>query len=265
MLKRCMKRILGDGKGPWLFASAVALALLVTPLSIAATSDNGKSVRGGVRNPSDNQSREFTRETEIIANTSTYGTRQSNKSDNGGGAIYGCRSGEGGTPKNNEPCIRAVNLAKGRAFEFATTGKEVGRIESSDKTAAPFTTNATGVATGLNADQVDGKSADDIVRDAQALTSFAAVNGADGKLTAGRGAASATRAAAGVYTVTFAGDVSKCAYTATVIGGEGAEGFASVSPVAADVKSLQVRTRAANSSGGINDLADRTFHLVATC
>ena len=97
-------------------------------------------------------------ETEIIADTSTYGTRQSNKKDgDGGGAIYGCRSNPG-----NEPCIRANNLKGGRAFEFVTVGKEAGRIEvGGDHTGAPFTTNATGVATGLNADQVDGKSATD--------------------------------------------------------------------------------------------------------
>ena len=97
-------------------------------------------------------------ETEIIANTTTYGTRQSNKRDgDGGGAIYGCRSNPG-----NEPCIRANNLKGGRAFEFVTIGKEGGRIEvGGDKTGAPLTTNATGVATGFNADKVDGKEAAD--------------------------------------------------------------------------------------------------------
>ena len=61
--------------------------------------------------------------------------------------------------------------------------------------AAPFTTNAHGVATGLNADKVDGKSAaditkaahDDAVATAQGMTSFAGV-AADGKLGAKRGA-----------------------------------------------------------------------------
>jgi hypothetical protein len=248
----------------WLLLGAAALALLVTPIAIAQTGrQDGKQVKGGTRNPSPNPALSFTRETEIIANSATYGTRQSNKSNNGGGAIYGCRSAEGGTAKGNEPCIRANNLVKGRAFEFVTQGPEVGRIESADPKAAPFTTNATGVATGLNADQVDGKSASDIVADAQSLTKFAAVTGTTGALAAGRGAASATRASAGIYTVVFTDDVSKCAYTATVIGGDGGEGFATVNPV--DAKTLQVRTRAANSAGGANDPADRTFHLVVTC
>ena len=67
--------------------------------------------------------------------------------------------------------MRASNLADGRAFEFnANGGTEVGAI-TGPATAAPFTTTATGVATGLNADQVDGKSADEIVAAAQALSS----------------------------------------------------------------------------------------------
>ena len=45
---------------------------------------------------------------------------------------------------------------QGRAFEFETDGDEAGRIETKSDTGRPFTTNATGVATGLNADRVDG-------------------------------------------------------------------------------------------------------------
>src|SRR3954462_4123617 len=89
-MSRRIRRVLGDGKGPWLFAGAIAVALLVTPFAIAQTgSDNGKNLRGGARTPSETQTRNFTRETEIIANVPTYGTRQSNKSATGGGAIYG--------------------------------------------------------------------------------------------------------------------------------------------------------------------------------
>ena len=47
-------------------------------------------------------------------------------------------------------CVRASNLANGRAFSFSSSsGTEVGRIDG-PATAAPFTTSATGVATGLN-------------------------------------------------------------------------------------------------------------------
>ena len=49
-------------------------------------------------------------------------------------------------------------------------------------------------------------------------------------------------------------------HSATVIGGEGELGFATVEP--ADARTLRVRTRQA---AGDNPAADRAFHLVATC
>ena len=118
-----------------------------------------------------------------------YVTRQSNTqtgSKAGGGAIYGCRGAAGGSASGSAPCLRASNLAAGFAFEFAGEGDVVGQISVGDgKTAnskaKPFTTNATGVATGLNADQVDGKSASDIA----AGVSVGGVHvEADGRLTA---------------------------------------------------------------------------------
>ena len=155
MLKRIRPRLRGNG--PWILVSAIGVALVATPFAVAA--GEGRPLDGGARNPSNNASQSYRRETQIIANLSTYGTRQSNKSNNGGGAIYGCRSGPGGSAANNEPCVRASNLSSGLAFEFATGGTRVGSITSTNTSAAPFTTNATGVATGLNADQVDGQSA----------------------------------------------------------------------------------------------------------
>ena len=139
----------------WIIASAIVWPVCAwLPFAVAA--GEGKPLKGGARNPSTNASQAYTKETEIIANNSTYGTRQSNKSDNGGGAIYGCRSGAGGSAKGNEPCIRANNLANGLAFEFERRRRRRA-ARSPSATAAtrtkPFTTNATGVATGLNADQ----------------------------------------------------------------------------------------------------------------
>ena len=132
--------------GRYVLASAAVLALAVSPFAIGAT---GSVLREGKRNPSSGSS---TRETEIISKSKTYGTRQSNVgSGNGGGAIYGCRSNPG-----REPCIRSNNLENGRAFEFETDGEEAGRIVTKTEAGKPFTTNATGVATGLNADRVDG-------------------------------------------------------------------------------------------------------------
>ncbi len=259
MLSTVLDRLRGIPQGPWILASALVLALLVTPFAVAQSSLNGSSVKGGARNPSSDQRQAYTKETEIIANTSTYGTRQSNKSDNGGGAIYGCRSGLGGSEKNNEPCLRGNNLQDGRAFEFASSGKnatEVGTITAQNTNAAPLTTNAQGVATGFNADKVDGKNATDIVTEAQSLNRFAAV-GTTGGLAAGRDAESSAKTATGTYLVTFKSDLSKCAYQATETIIEDA-GAAAVLPTSATT--IEVRT---NSVGGAP--ADLPFHLLVTC
>ena len=80
---------------------------MISPFAVAATAGNGSPLKGGARNPGSNESQTFTRETQIIANTSTYGTRQSNKSANGGGAIYGCRA-KTGAGAASPACARAT-------------------------------------------------------------------------------------------------------------------------------------------------------------
>lgn len=189
-----------------------ALVLAVGIPSVAIGFGEGRTLLLGKRNPSSNASRALNSETEIIASNSTYGTRQSNKKDgDGGGAIYGCRSNPG-----TEPCIRANNLKGGRAFEFETVGNEAGRIETGNPAGAPFTTNATGTATGLNADKVDGREAADFALSADFRT---AVVSAPGTLVRGRGATAARRdPGTNTYVVTFDRDVSSCVYTATPSG-----------------------------------------------
>lgn len=251
MRSRIRKALNVRANGPWILASALLVALLVAPF--AGAFGEGNSVRGGARNPSPDARRAYTKETEIIANVNSYGTRQSNKSNNGGGAVYGCRSAAGGTPKGNEPCVRASNLADGRAFEFnANGGTEVGAI-TGPATAAPFTTTAKGVATGLNADQVDGKSADEITAAAQAKYANVSAAGALGDQ---RGATAAARSAAGVYSVDLNADVSKCARTVSVTGD--APGVATTTATDADT----VAVHTFDLAGGAEDHA---FDLVVTC
>lgn len=142
--------------------AATILAAGSTAVGVAATGD---PINEGVRNGT------ATQETEIVSNTPAttarkggFSTRQSNLSTTGGGAIYGCRSTAGGTaatPPTN-PCIRANNLATGFAFEFnASNGETAGVITvgPGGDSKRPLTTNATGVATGFNADRVDGADA----------------------------------------------------------------------------------------------------------
>jgi hypothetical protein len=249
-------------------ASAVIIGLLAS--SFAMASGEGKNLLLGKRNPGSNASAALTSETQIIANNGTYGTRQSNKSDNGGGAIYGCRSKLGGSEKGNEPCVRGSNLADGRAFEFSSNGgTEVGRITSGNTKAAPFTTNATGVATGLNADQVDGKNAEDIqkaatdaahtdaVAVAQGMTAIGQVT-ADGGLGAKRGVSSVSHTGTGAYDVVFGGDISACAIQVTPAT-TGAPALAGAS-LGADKKTVSVAIRDAAGTA-----ADAPFHITVSC
>ncbi len=169
-------------------AATGILVVGVTATGVAAT---GSPILEGKRNGT------AVAETQIISNvnasnapTGGFSTRQSNLSSTGGGAIYGCRSTAGGTaatPPTN-PCIRANNLSNGFAFEFnARDGLSAGLITvgNGGDTKKPFTTNATGVATGLNADRVDGLNASEIaagaVQTARAKTGLDAdtVDGVD--------------------------------------------------------------------------------------
>ena len=234
------------------YVVAAALILAIGIPSVAVGFGEGREARLGKRNPS---SSALTRETQIIANNGSYGTRQSNKRNgDGGGAIYGCRSDAG-----REPCIRANNLKGGRAFEFNTVGKEAGAITVGDETAPPFSTNAKGKVVNLDADKVDGREGDSLAGAADFL--FAAVN-ADGTLVAGaRGAVAAAKSAAGnTYTVTFNRDVSKCSFTANVTEGSSDFGIG-VAPVAG--QPTQVAFDQSDTAGPSG--AGRAFHAQVIC
>ncbi len=177
-------------------AAAVTLGVLVaTGVAVgqdASTSEptakaavgEGAAIRGGVRNPGGSRRNELREETQIIADTgrNEYGTRQSNKGE-GGGAIYGCRArldaNDPVDPRRSTACMRSSNLSNGEAFQFTTDGVLVGVFQVGDTfapntNARPFITNATGVATGLNADEVDGQDATDIVAQAREKRGLAA-------------------------------------------------------------------------------------------
>ena len=178
------------------------LILVVGVPAVAVGAGEGRDLIAGKRNP---RGGDLTRETEIISRNGTYSTRQSNLGA-GGGAIYGCRALAG-----SEPCVRANNLKTGHAFQFETGGKTAGDIKVKDTSGAPFTTNATGKVTNLNADKLDDKDSADFAAAGDLL--FAAV--ADGgTLLAGKGATASARAG-DATTVTFGRDVSKCSLTAT--------------------------------------------------
>jgi hypothetical protein len=94
------------------------------------------------------------------------------------------------------------------------------------------------------------------------------VNAAGTEVT-GRGLAQAgavQRTGAGAYTVTFASDVSKCAFSATQSTTTDA-GAAAAAPTAGNANAVNVVTRAGGGANGTGptDPADRPFHLVVTC
>ena len=238
-------------RSPGIYVIAAALILAIGVPSAAVGFGEGRDTKLGKRNPS---SGSLNRETQIIASNGSYGTRQSNKRDGeGGGAIYGCRSSAG-----KEPCVRANNLKGGRAFEFVTAGKEAGQFQVGDTSAPPFSTNATGKVANLDADKVDGKSAEEFAGAGD--LAFAAVK-ADGTFVAGRGATASTKSnvAENTYTVTFNKDVSKCSFTA------GATGASSdVGGLGATIgqQPTQVVVDEPDTAGGG---AGRDFHLQVIC
>ena len=161
-----MKRI-RESSRPFVTGALLAAFLVGTPIAVAAT---GSALLEGVRNGT------AVKETEIIGSIAAtsgkggYVTRQSNVSTGtraGGAAIYGCRTPVGGTAVNSAPCLRASNLFNGFAFEFAANSGVAGLISVGNpklpNPGKPFTTNATGVATGLNADKVDGMDASELM------------------------------------------------------------------------------------------------------
>jgi hypothetical protein len=278
------RRRLVIGRAPRTRSVLLATGLLVVaiaPFGIAATGD---SLREGRRNGT------TVNETEIVSNIKSstalkggYSTRQSNLSDSGGGAIYGCRSQAGGsraTPTPQNPCIRANNLSRGLAFEFnASIGDVVGSITAGTGGDAkkPFTTNATGVATGLNADRVDNLDASGIVATARVKTGLDAdtVDGLDstdlrprfaqitagGDIGASRGLVSTNpiTPVGGEYVLTFAGDLTKCAITATLAGDNLGEIRTNAGLVSGNTA---VTVTAGNSAGTPGPHA---FHVVVSC
>jgi hypothetical protein len=206
--------------------TGATLALTAAPVALAGGFANagGQPIRGGVENP---PSGGYYQTTQIWANNSSWGTRQSNLGS-GGSAIYGCRSLAGGLP-----CLDADNLKGGTAFSFITTGATGGSIIVGNANAAPFTTNGHGEAKGLNANYLQGKQASEFQLANQPAANANELGGQPASAYASTGqllfadvapgpVIQSTRGATTVgqrettYTVTFGTtNVSKCAYTAS--------------------------------------------------
>jgi hypothetical protein len=248
-----------DGNLKWVLATVVALALVISPFAVAQTT----GLIGGKRNP---RSGSFKTETQVIASNSTWGMRYSNRAvGGGGGLLFGCRSQPGGTPQKHYPCARSRNVATGLSFEFVTAGNLAGTITAGrgGDNAKPFTTNATGVATGLNAERVGSQTPAQLtsaaVNAVQGTLSFAKVSAAGGSLGA-RGVTSVSQASEGTYSVVFQNPVNACALTATQ-SGAGVAGVGAVgTQLGADNRTATVTTLSAAGA-----LANRAFNISAVC
>lgn len=276
------------GRAPRTRSVVAATGLLVICAAPFAGAATGDDLREGVRNGT------TAKETEIVSNIRSttglkggYATRQSNLSTDGGGAIYGCRSQAGGSaakPTPQNPCVRANNLSTGYAFEFNAAHGVIGGLFSvgaGGDSKKPFITNATGVATGLNADRVDNLDAAQIVAaartktgldadtvdgkdsgDLQAQTRFAQVSaaGTAGETRGLAGTGGLTHVAgSGVYALLFTGDLSTCAVSATLTDALGGE-ISAVPAVADGNTTVTVRTH--DSAG---TATDRAFHATVSC
>jgi len=248
------------GNAKWVLGTVVALALVVSPFAVAQTS----GLIGGKRNPARGA---FSSETQVIASNSNWGMRYSNRAmGGGGGLLFGCRSRPGGTPRGNYPCARSRNVADGLAFEFLTGGSLVGTITAGrggDGT-KPFITNATGVATGLNAERVGSQTPAQLTSAAvsavQGTLSFARVSAA-GSAIAARGVSGVTHTSAGTYRVTFRNPVNACALTATQSTAGTAVGPVG-NQVGADNRTVTVTTLSLLPAPAP---ADRAFDISAVC
>ncbi|HEX2161235.1 MAG TPA: hypothetical protein VHF88_05375 [Thermoleophilaceae bacterium] len=240
--------------------ASIVLAVVISPFAVAQTS----GLIGGKRNP---RAGAYDTETKVIATNNTWGMRYSNRTvGGGGGVLFGCRSEPGGTPQRNYPCMRSRNVANGLAFEMVTAGLLGGTISvgSGGDNAKPFTTNATGVATGLNAERVGSKTPAQLTSDAlsavQGTLSFAQVSAA-GASPAHRGVSSVGHPSTGTYTVTFANPVNACALTATQ-SASGTDVGTIGTELGADNRTVTVTTLGLIPEPA---LADRAFSISAVC
>ena len=249
-MRRLRESFTRAGQGKWVFLSSVVIAVLVAPFAVAA---DGDPVRAGGRTT-------FTDITRILGNSTGYATQQSNlQQGDGGAARYGCRSAAG-----KEFCLLSKNVGGSGAFRMVAQNSLIGGVIDVDppagktaRDAKPFTTNATGVATGLNADEVDGLDADEL------RPRFARVS-VDGTLVNGRGVAAAARTSDGNYTVTFAGEITNCALQGTAATVDNA-GAVSVEQASATVANVRTRDGGGADGAGNTAVADKPFSLTVVC
>jgi hypothetical protein len=231
--------------GRYALASALVIAVVASPFAIAQTNSNGSA--------------------RFVSNDARYTLYAKNtRADDGGGGALICQS----TPKT-EPCLSMVNKGTGFAAAFRTRGLVGFRLQTSGTgTATPFVLdkNATGKVAQLNADQVDGLSADEIGREPWALITTAATPGATPAVARGTTGTSVTRTAAGDYRVLFAQDVNTCSYQVTGADPAANRTFSAVSDPGTPANNKQVRVVVKRAGGADEgEPVDGDFQIAVHC
>jgi hypothetical protein len=256
-----------------LLASAIA-ALAGAPIALAASAAprhvpapahaagseaaGGFPIRGAIHNPPHSA---YFRTTGIFSNNGSWTNRVENLGS-GGAALDTCHAPGGGLA-----CLDGYNLSGGLAFMFQTSGSTGGEILLSNPSGAPFTTNAHGVATGLNANFLQGRQASEFQLANQPAANANALGGqpasayvTSGQLLfadvvpgpgirSGRGATAVAKSGE-AYIVTFGGsNVSSCSYTASPTGAALSGGQLGVEPASASQSAVVVNPPSGFSGG----------------
>jgi hypothetical protein len=183
----------------------------------------------------------------------------------GGAGAFACRSDANPAGQTNrEPCLNMVNTGTGYAAAFRTRGLTGFRLQTSGAgEATPFLldSNATGKVEHLNADRVDGLSADQIRSRFGRVTftapsTVAVANGANG-------VTAVARTSAGRYQVTFDRNVSQCGLQVTS-SDVSANRTAAVEPLASNTAIADVAIRDATAVADAPPV-DGSFYIAANC
>lgn len=224
--------------------ASVLMAMLITPFAVAASSNNGSRI-----------AKDDPRYAFLARNL---------RAGDGGAGAFACNSDTG---SGKEPCLNMVNKGTGFAAAFRTRGLTGFRLQTSGNgQATPFLldSNATGKVDHLNADQVDGQSANEIGRERFARVNVDAAGAPS--LVRGNGTAAqnaVTRVGPGDYRVEFTSDVNGCVYQVTPA--DPAHSFiASGSEDAGNSKRVVVNTRD-GAGAGVGTPADAPFSLTVNC
>jgi hypothetical protein len=241
--RRRLPRLRGGSRaGRYAIVSAFVIAVVASPFAVAATSGSGRFFSNDARY--------------------TLYAKNTRPADGGAGALV-CNSNTG-----NEPCLSMVNKGNGYAGAFRTRGLLGFRLQTSGTgTATPFVLdkNATGKVAFLNADQVDGLSADEIAASARAPWALITA-GATPAVARGTAGTTVTRTAPGDYHVLFAQDVNACSYQVTSADPAGNRTVAAISDPGSPANNKQVRV-VIKRAGGANegDLVDSDFQIAVHC